>query len=37
MFQLFYRELLTDEIKEQVNDEPNDRRKSISFRELYKE
>ena len=24
MFQLFYRDLLTDEIKEQVNDEPND-------------
>ena len=27
MFQLFYRDLLTDEIKEQVNDEPNDIRK----------
>ena len=24
LFQLFYRDLLTDEIKEQVNDEPND-------------
>ena len=27
MFQLFYRDLLTDEIKEQVNDEPNEIRK----------
>ena len=35
MFQLFYRDLLTDEIKEQVNDEPNDIRKKQFFFRNY--
>ena len=37
LFQLFYRDLLTDEIKEQVNQEPNILVKNISYLALYKE